>query len=50
MTRFKDTFTWLISGLTGYANTVLCARFLRHLDALCTDTDYQDIFWCFSDN
>ena len=48
--KFKHPFTCIISGPSGSGKSSFCVRFLKNLDALCTELDfYGGVIWCYSE-
>jgi GTPase SAR1 family protein len=48
--KFKHPFTCIISGPTGSGKTSFCIKFLRHLDSLSTEANFNGgITWCFGE-
>lgn len=49
MLRFKHPFSCILSGPSGCGKTVFCVRFLQNLGALCTESNFREIIWCYSE-
>ena len=49
MNTFMHTFTHMISGTSGCGKTSFCVRLLANLGKQCTESDFRDIMWCFSE-
>jgi hypothetical protein len=48
--KFKHPFTCIISGPTGSGKSTFSIQFLKHIDLLCTEPNFDGgIIWCYSE-
>jgi hypothetical protein len=50
MCAFEHPFTWLISGPSGCGKTSFCVRLISNIGTLCTEPNFRQILWCYSEN
>jgi len=50
MIKFKHPFTKIVAGPTGSGKSSYCINFLKYLDSVCTERDFDGgIVWCYSE-
>ena len=50
MIKFKHPFTKIVAGPTGSGKSSYCINFIKHLNFVCTETEFDGgIVWCYSE-
>ena len=50
MQKLQHPFTCIVSGPTGSGKTVFCTKFINNLPSICTEQNFEEILWCYSEN